>query len=83
MPTITFKADDSFYKSLKLVAERRGISVSAYIKLNLSEVLRRDLSELTENGLTVEKERQILSAIEQNDGKTYDSLNDFFDDLTE
>lgn len=81
VPTITFKADDSFYEKLKMISRKKGISVSAYIKLNLSEVLNKDMTELTENGLTIERERQILKALNDGEGKVYEDLQDFFDDL--
>ena len=60
MATITFKAEDAFKKKLEAVAERKGINVSAYIKLCLTKEVRSDLSEITENGMTVAEELEIL-----------------------
>lgn len=61
MATITFKAGDDFKKKLEAVAERKGINVSAYIKLCLTKAVRTDLSEMTENGMTVADELQLLA----------------------
>lgn len=60
MATITFKAEDDFKKKLEAVAGHRGINVSAYIKLCLTKEVRTDLSEITENGMTVAEELEIL-----------------------
>ena len=60
MSTISFKTDDEFKRKLEAVAERKGINVSAYIKMCLTGTIRQDLSEVTENGMTVAQELEIL-----------------------
>lgn len=60
MATITFKAEEDFKKKLEAVAKNKGVNVSAYIKLCLTKEVRSDLSELTENGMTVAEELEIL-----------------------
>jgi len=66
MATISFKADDSFKKKLDTLAKKKGINVSAYIKLVLTEGINEDLTRITENGLTVAEELEILES-EAND----------------
>ena len=50
MPTISFKADDEFKKNLDWLAKHNGINVSAYIKLNLMKIIKKDMNEITVNG---------------------------------
>lgn len=60
MPTISFKADDEFKKNLDWLAKHNGINVSAYIKLNLTKIIKKDMNEITINGFTVAEEMRIL-----------------------
>ncbi len=60
MPVITFRSDDPFKDTVEALAKRKGINVSAYIKMLLTEGMRKDLSEKTENGITVSQELAIL-----------------------
>jgi len=60
MPTISFKADTKFRDSLQTLAKKKGINTSAYIKMLLTKDVTDALSEVTENGMTVEEELQIL-----------------------
>ena len=62
MATISFKADDDFKKKLDTLAKSKGINTSAYIKLLLTKEVKHELSELTENGLTVAEELDILDS---------------------
>lgn len=62
MVTISFKAEEEFKKNLDLLAERKGINTSAYIKLLLTKEINGELNELTENGLTVFEELRILTS---------------------
>ncbi|MBI2453495.1 hypothetical protein HYV56_02210 [Candidatus Peregrinibacteria bacterium] len=62
MPTISFKADDDFKGKLELLAQKKGINTSAYIKLLLTKELKIELVEITENGLTVAEEFEILAS---------------------
>jgi hypothetical protein len=66
MGTISFKAEDEFKQKLGLLAEKKGINTSAYIKMLLTKGIGNDLSEITENGLTVAEELDILES-EKND----------------
>ncbi|MBU1703449.1 hypothetical protein KJ951_03530 [Patescibacteria group bacterium] len=63
MATISFKADDSFKKKLDALAEKKGINTSAFIKLILTKEVGCELAEMTENGLTVAEELEILDSV--------------------
>jgi len=63
MATITFKSDDQFKKTLETLARHKGINTSAYMKLILTKEMRKELSQLTENGLTVAQELEILDSM--------------------
>lgn len=60
MSTTSFKTDDEFKRKLDGVAKYKGINTSAYIKMVLTKGMREDLSEITENGMTVGEELEIL-----------------------
>ena len=62
MATVSFKADDHLKNTLTLLASKKGINVSAYIKLVLTKGVNADLSEITENGLTVAEELKIVAS---------------------
>jgi len=62
MATVSFKADDEFKKKLDLIAQKKGINTSAYIKLVLTKEITGELSGVTENGLTVAEELNILDS---------------------
>jgi predicted transcriptional regulator len=62
MATVSFKADDDFKKKLDVLAEKKGINTSAYIKLILTKEVKNELTEITENGLTVAEELEILDS---------------------
>lgn len=62
MPTITFKSDDQFKKTLETLARHKGINTSAYMKLILTKEMRKELSQVTENGMTVAQELEILDS---------------------
>jgi Tfp pilus assembly ATPase PilU len=62
MATVSFKADDEFKKKLDLLARKKGINTSAYIKLILTKEVNGELSGVTENGLTVAEELNILGS---------------------
>ena len=65
MATLSFKADDQFKKKLEKLAEKKGVNVSAYIKLILTKEMNTELLQITENGLTVAEELDILAAANQ------------------
>jgi post-segregation antitoxin (ccd killing protein) len=60
MATISFKSDEEFKYKLGLLAKERGVNMSAYIKLLLTEAIQKELSRVTENGMTVAEELTIL-----------------------
>lgn len=82
MPTLSFKADDQFKKKLEKLAEKKGINVSAYIKLILTKEMNNELTALTDNGLTVAEELDILADI-QNEKihGPFESVEDLLKDL--
>jgi|GEM_PF-1446124 len=61
MTTVSFKAEESFKAKLEMLATKKGINTSAYIKMIITKGINDDLSEITENGLTVAEELDILS----------------------
>ena len=62
MATISFKAEDQLKNKLEAMAHYKGINVSAYIKLTLTKEIKNDLSQITENGMTVAEELAILES---------------------
>lgn len=60
MSTISFKADAGLKRQIETLAKRRGVNTSAYIKLLLTEMLAEELARVTENGLTMAEEMDIL-----------------------
>ena len=65
MATLSFKSDDQLKKNIGLLAQKKGINTSAYIKLILTKEVNNELSEITENGLTVAEELEILSSLKK------------------
>lgn len=65
MTTLSFKADNQLKSTLDVLAQKKGINLSAYIKLILTKGINEDLAELTENGLTVAEELAILKSAEE------------------
>ena len=74
MTTVSFKADDELKTKLELLAKKKGINTSAYIKLILTKGIDNELISITENGLTVQEEIEILNS-DKND-KVYGSFSD-------
>ena len=62
MTTISFKAQQDLKKNLVLLAKDKGINTSACIKLLLTEAINKELNRVTENGLTVRQEFEILDS---------------------
>ena len=60
MTAISFKADDALRNHLMSLAQNAGINLSAYIKLLLTKSIKDELSRVTENGLTVAEELDLL-----------------------
>ncbi len=58
---LQLKVDPAFKADLQALAEYKGLTLSAYIKMLLTELLRREKKAIyTENGLTEEEERELL-----------------------
>jgi hypothetical protein len=82
MSTIAFRADDELRMKLECIAKNKGINVSALIKLYLTTALKKDLNEITENGMTVAEELELLAMREEGgDGKVYKSAEDYIKHL--
>ena len=60
MTTISFKAEAQFKQTIEHLARDKGINTSAYLKLVLTEVIKKELSRVTENGFTVAEELAML-----------------------
>jgi predicted transcriptional regulator len=72
MSTIAFRADDELRMKLEHIAKNKGVNLSALIKLYLTTALKKDLNEITENGMTVAEELELLAMDAEGDtGKTY------------
>lgn len=78
MTTIAFKAEDSFKKKLHYLARYKGINDSALIKLLLTSSIKEELSIVTQNGMTVAEELELLMMKEEGTtGKIYHTPEDF------
>ncbi|MBI4235532.1 hypothetical protein HY604_04500 [Candidatus Peregrinibacteria bacterium] len=62
MTTVSFKADNELKNKLEFLAKKKGINTSAYIKLILTKGMDDDLISMTENGLTLQEEVEILNS---------------------
>lgn len=62
MKTLSFKAQDELLALLTFLAQKKGINLSALIKLLLNQALNEELSTLTPNGMTLAEEFEILES---------------------
>lgn len=63
---LQLKIDPELKKVLKMIADYKGISVSSLAKMFLTEHSRQErLKMLTENGMTIEQEMEILRREEE------------------
>lgn len=63
---LQLKIDPELKKNLKMIADYKGISVGSLAKMFLKETARKEeLKMLTENGMTVDQEREILRRSEE------------------
>lgn len=82
MSTIAFRANDKLKRQLEQLARLKGINMSSLIKLYLTKDIKRELSRITENGMTVADELELLTRMEEgDDGKEYDNVGDLIKDL--
>lgn len=70
--TVSFKADIELKRKLQLLAKKKGINTSSCIKLILTKGINDELLSVTENGLTLKEEMDILES-DKND-KIYGSF---------
>lgn len=73
MATISFKTKDELKNSLYLISKKKGINLSSYIKMVLTERVEQDLKQITPNGLTIAEELHILKSDQQDE--TYGPFN--------
>ena len=65
MATIQLRIDDATKKSAKNILDKIGIDMSAAIKIYLKQIVINEgipFKLLTENGLTIKQEQEILKA---------------------
>ncbi len=63
---IQVKVDLKFKRDIEWMADYKGISISSYIKLTLTETLREEKKKIyTINGLTEDQETEILKMEEE------------------
>lgn len=84
MTTIAFRLDEQLKKKLTSIAKNKGINLSALIKMYLTQSVKRDLNEITENGMTVAEELELLAQAEEGStGEIYNNVEDFIKSLNE
>jgi len=77
MTTIAFRVDDNFKTKLEVIAKNKGINISSLIKMYLTSALKKDLNEITENGMTIAEELELLIMKEEGgNGKMYSNTKD-------
>lgn len=65
---IQIKVPQHLKMILTKIAGFKGLTVSAFIKMNLTEIAREEERKMyTENGLTVEEEQEILKRSKESD----------------
>ena len=62
MAIITFKTSEIFKKNLTIISQLKGINMSAYIKLVLTDAIKKDMSQITKNGLTAAEELEMMQS---------------------
>lgn len=68
MPTIQIRIDEKTKKSAKKVLDRIGMDMSSAVKVYLKQIVITQgipIQLLTENGLTIQQEQEILKASEE------------------
>jgi DNA-damage-inducible protein J len=68
MATIQLRIDDATKKSAKTILDKLGIDMSSAIKIYLKQIVINKgipFKLLTENGMTIEQEMEILKAVEE------------------
>lgn len=68
MPTIQIRIDEKTKKSAKKILNKVGIDMSSAIKIYLKQIVINEgipFKLVTENGLTIEQEMEILKASEE------------------
>lgn len=68
MPTIQIRIDEKTKKSAKKVLDKIGMDMSSAVKVYLKQIVITQgipIQLLTENGLTIQQEQEILKASEE------------------
>ena len=82
MASIAFRIDDNIKRQLEGLAKLKGINLSALIKLYITKKMNKDLNEITENGMTVAEELELLAMREEGgNGKVYNSAEEYIEYL--
>lgn len=82
MSVIAFRTNQAMQQKLKRLAKQKGVNVSSLIKVYLTYALRANLDEITENGMTVFEEMELLMMSDEGgDVKIYDSVDDYIKSL--
>ena len=82
MTAIAFKTENHFKTALEKLAKLKGISLSALIKMYLMNAMKEELSQITENNMTLGEELEILLTLQDGgDGKIYDDVENLIRDL--
>ena len=67
MSRISFQAKDDLQRKLQTIAESKGLNMSSFIRMALTDYTNRELSKVTENGFTVAEELDILDTIQKDE----------------
>ncbi len=89
MSTIQVRVDEKIKKSASAVLAKMGMDMSGAVKIYLHQIVATQgipFPILTENGMTIQQEKEILKAAEEakmgiNVSKTFDNVDDLFKDL--
>lgn len=89
MSTIQIRIDEKTKKSAKKVLDKIGLDMSSAIKVYLKQIVISQAIPfplLTENGLTIQQEQEILKASEEakrgiNVSGPFDNVKDLIDEL--
>lgn len=84
MSIIAFRPEKDLKHQLEHLARHKGINLSALIKMYLKQAVIKDLNEVTENGMTVAEELELLvMRAEGGTGKVYYGVDEYLKSLEE
>lgn len=82
MPTAKSSLDLNTRKKLEALAKMDDFKLSDIIRIYLSHFENRDLDEITENGMKIIEEVELLAMQEEGgDGKIYSNVEELISDL--